>query len=234
MIVTPNGSNLRFVTQVDHAHFAAELGRLWRKDGMPEHPRRASLLLAVREHDNGWQEADAAPSVDPHTGHPIDFLHLPDRDRFDVWQRGVERMRSTDVWAALLIGRHAAHLARRVEGPDWDRLFEAIDDFERTELEALGRTEIELDEDYAWLHRLDALSLAACGAWEGKVERPDIRAECRADILRLDPFPLAGRTTLEISVREIESRRFESSRDLAVELASTKWQRLPIAVASFE
>ena len=48
-----------------------------RADGLPGHPRRGELLFAAREHDNGWTEVDAYPTVDPDTGRPYDCrFHL--------------------------------------------------------------------------------------------------------------------------------------------------------------
>ena len=77
MIVATAGHQLQIVTQGDHARFAAELLSLWRADDLPEHPRRDDLLFAVREHDNGWLEADAAPRVDRATGRPHGFETIP-------------------------------------------------------------------------------------------------------------------------------------------------------------
>ena len=34
--------------------------------------RREEVLRAVRDHDNGWREPDAAPTVDPKTGAVLD------------------------------------------------------------------------------------------------------------------------------------------------------------------
>ena len=81
MIVVSENDKFRMITQPDHAHFSGELISLWRADGLPEHPRRADLLFAVREHDNGWREADAAPRWDPERGRPHDFITLPVRER---------------------------------------------------------------------------------------------------------------------------------------------------------
>ncbi|HEX2162583.1 MAG TPA: DUF3891 family protein, partial [Thermoanaerobaculia bacterium] len=76
MIVYDEGEAWRVVTQPDHARFAGELVALWRAHGVPEHPRRDDLLFAVREHDNGWREEDAAPSWNAAAGRPHDFLSL--------------------------------------------------------------------------------------------------------------------------------------------------------------
>ena len=70
MIVVPEGATLLLVTQPDHAHLSGELLSLWRAGGLPENPRRADLLFAAREHDNGWREADAAPRWDAARGRP--------------------------------------------------------------------------------------------------------------------------------------------------------------------
>ena len=43
-------------------------------------------------------------------------------------------------------------------------------------------------------------------------------------VLEIDPFPLAGATTFRLSGRKVPERRFESDADLAVELASARWQ----------
>jgi len=86
MIVTSSNKTvgeLLVITQNDHAHFAAELLSLWRRDDLPTHPRRRELLLAAREHDNGWREADSSPSRNPVNGRPHDFLSLPVSRRQD-------------------------------------------------------------------------------------------------------------------------------------------------------
>ena len=68
-------------TQPDHAALAQHIMQHWRADGLPESPRRAAILLAVNEHDNGWREVDAAPIVDPATGGIRDFINAPDEVR---------------------------------------------------------------------------------------------------------------------------------------------------------
>src|SRR3954451_24193303 len=121
MIVTSEGSRLRLRTKPDHAHLAGELLALWHADGLPLHLRRAELLFAAREHDNGWREADAAPRWDAERGRPHDFMTLPARERIEVWERGVCRFAAERPYASLLIARHALNLfggRRAVEG--WD------------------------------------------------------------------------------------------------------------------
>src|SRR5262245_59722275 len=96
------GERLRLVSQSDHARFAFELLSLWRADDLPRHPRRPELLFAVREHDNGWREIDSAPRVDAR-GAPLDFLHVDDGARREVWDLGTARYAQEHPYATALI-----------------------------------------------------------------------------------------------------------------------------------
>src|SRR6187401_2294836 len=89
MIVASGSARHLVITQPDHARFSAELLSLWR--ALADHPRREELLFAVREHDNGWRETDAAPHWDAEQGRPHDFLSLPRTERIELWQRGTAR-----------------------------------------------------------------------------------------------------------------------------------------------
>src|SRR6185436_2206871 len=110
MIVRRDGDRLRLVTQPDHAAFAADLLSLFRLPALVDHPRRAALLRAVRLHDNGWRELDAAPPVDPANGLPYTFIELPRPLRLEVWERGTARYVDSDPYTALLTTEHALTL----------------------------------------------------------------------------------------------------------------------------
>src|SRR3954471_10118548 len=115
MIVHPEAETLLLFTQPDHAHFSGELLTLWRSDGLPDHPRRAEILFAGREHDNGWREADAAPRWNaeaPGGGLPHDFISMPRPERIEIWERGTARFAGSHPYAAQLITRHALTLHR--------------------------------------------------------------------------------------------------------------------------
>src|SRR5438270_6922849 len=98
MIVKGEGDRLRVVTQPDHAAFAAELLSLCRLPGLVDHPRRGALLRAVRLHDNGWHELDAAPPIDRSSGRPWSFVDLPPSLRLEVWTRGTARYVDEDPY----------------------------------------------------------------------------------------------------------------------------------------
>ncbi len=227
MIVSRIEGRLRLVTQPDHARVAAEILTLWRADGLPDHPRRAELLFAVREHDNGWQEADAAPRVNPRTGEPYDFLDLPDQLRLELWERACARYANDRPGAAALIIRHALYLHRdRTEQEGWSGPLAALEERLDERLEAAGLERADLECDHRWLRLADAISLRACGVLGDDFADSGTRVQRTDRGLELDPFPLAGATTFTIPCRLIPDRRYTSDTDLTIELASSPWTEL--------
>ncbi len=224
MIVVEEGQVLTLVTQPDHARFAAELLALWRDPEMRGHPRRSRLLAAVREHDNGWREADAAPRIDPAAGRPFDFRSLPAAVRREIWRRGSGRYAASRPYLALLATQHALALHRgRRQEPEWQRFCAELEQRRQELLDASALDETRLAADYRWLELADALSLAVCCRSARPVVRGRLRARWRDGALEIDPFPLAGVTTFRIPCRRIPARRYGGEADLATELGAARW-----------
>lgn len=234
MIVVPESATLRLVTQPDHAHLAGELLSLWRAGGLPDHPRRADLLFAAREHDNGWREADAAPRWDAGHGLPHDFLTLPRRERIEIWERGPCRFAAERPYAALLVARHALNLFRDRRGEeDWDGLLDFLGDFAEGLLAETGATREELEADYPLIDLADLISLTACTRRSEPLERYGTRIEPGPESgeLRLEPFPLAGATTFRVPCRRIPRRDYRGDADLGGELAAARWEEMNVRIA---
>ena len=229
MIVVAEGADLRLVIQPDHARFAAQLLELWRRPEVREHPRRDSLLAAVREHDNGWREADAAPRIDPDGGRPYDFRALPGEHRREIWRRGVERFAGDEPYLALLAARHSLELHRGRRGePGWAVYLAELEARLPDLLAAAEMDEARLAEDYPWLDLADSLSLTVCLRSPDPVRRGALTARLRDGELEIEPFPLAGATTFEIPCRRIADRRYQGEADLAGALGAARWERLSV------
>jgi len=229
VIVVETAGALRVVTQPDHAHFAAELLSLWRRDGLPQHPRRDDILFAAREHDNGWREADAAPRLDPESRRPHCFLTLPDEPRRELWLRGVHRFAAARAWASALIVEHALRIHEPRHGePGWYEFLSELTEL-KAELVAAGGGERVLAEDYRWLDLADGLSLTACGMG-AEVERAGYRARLEGSELHVEPFPLAGSTRFEIPARTLPARDYAGDADLGGELAAARWGEITVRV----
>ncbi len=225
MIVLRQRDRLRLVTQTDHAAFAAELLSLCRLPGLVDHPRRTELLRALRHHDNGWRELDAAPACDPESGLPYTFLDLPPARRLEIWERGTARHLDDDPYTALLTTHHALTLlAGAGDSGDRSLLLRRLEEHRR---ELLVRCDLDAERlaaDYRFLDLGDRLSLIVCNGWRRPLARHGITARLGEAELFLSPFPLAGATTFAVPCRWIPARRYAGDADLAVTLAGARWE----------
>lgn len=236
MIVVDRGPEILLVTQPDHAHFSGELLGLWRADGLPEHPRRAEILFAGREHDNGWREADAAPRWDSSgnsgRGRPHDFVSMPREERIAIWERGTARFAGSHPYAALLIARHARALHRdRVGEAGWEGFFAYLDELERGLSEETGATPEEVAADYRFLDLADLISLAAVNGAPERFSRHGMTGRLDGGTVVLDPFPLAGSTAFAVPCRRIPNRPYAGDADLGGELAAARWETVAVRLA---
>ena len=234
MIVIERNGGLTCVTQGDHARFAAEILSLWRSRKLLENPHREEILFAVREHDNGWLEADAAPRVDPATGWPCDFRCIPDAAKMEILRRGVERHLETRPQAALMIILHALTLHRsRAERPEWRGFLRWVEDLRGSLVETLGFTPEILANDYSWLLLGDRITLAFFERDSNRgLETADGKIAVRAgeSELILRPLPLAGPTTFHIPIRQIPATTYPGDQALGTALAEAKWKTWGVRV----
>jgi len=233
MIVTETSRGWRCITQPDHARLSHDVLSLWHTDGLPTHPGREGLLLAVREHDNGWQEADAAPQLNNATGGPHDFTTLPIPDRLQIWQRGIARHRHEHPYVAALIIEHCRQLARApASSPSaWVDFLAGLESQSDDALAEAGLQRKGLLADYHWLHLADLISLAACAGWNHGFVRGNLSGEVAGDTVHLTPFPLAGATAFSVPCRYLEREPFNSDAEMATALATCHWEQLTLRIA---
>ncbi len=229
MIVVRRQAELLLVTQPDHAQLAARLLSLRRLEGLAEHPRRDDILFAVREHDNGWREADAVPRLDEDTARPLDFRDCPTNLRQEVWLRGVTRYAEDRPYACVLIAEHARAIHGGREGEVWTAFLARLESLQ-TELAASSDADqAAWRADYRYLEWADAAALAALAVWP-RFELALGRGEERSGALHLEPFPFAGATHFELACRYLPDRPYASTRDLAGVLAESRWTTVRLGV----
>jgi Protein of unknown function (DUF3891) len=182
---------------------------------LARHPRRDAILHAIGEHDAGWAEEDAAPTVNPGTGHVVDFVSAPLSVRHRVWPRGVARLAS-DPWAAALVAQHAITVYDRYRwSSDWTSFFDEMATLRDEWLQAGGLPLDDLVDDYAFVRLADLISLTFCAGWtepqhfrDWTVERSGTRVVVTPDLFDGAVIPIA------IDARELRNRPFGSDAEL--------------------
>ena len=219
MIVRQTADTFQLITQPDHAALAAAI--MEHSVALADHPRRASILLAVAEHDNGWSEPDAAPLIDPATGIPLDFISAPNDVRQGVWPRGVARL-AADPWAAALVAQHAIVIFNRYRSdPAWMQFFVEMETMRREMVQASELTLPELLDDYWFLGLGDLISLTFCNGWTDVQEFDPWSVRLTGSQVSVWPTLYEGSAIpIAIQVREVRRRVFRSDAELRDELAT--------------
>jgi hypothetical protein len=212
MIERQGNGRIYLITQPDHAALARRIMEHW--EPLREEERRASILLAIGEHDNGWREPDAAPSIDPVTGRVHDFINAPAAVRQSVWPRGVARL-SHDPWAAALVAQHALTVYERYRTDEtWSAFFREMADTRDAFLAHTSDALPQLANDYDYVRIGDLISLIFCNRWEEQSYKHwAFRLEGNRVVVMPDAF--GGREIpFEISAIELPQRRFTTDTDL--------------------
>jgi len=219
MIVRDEGTTFLLITQPDHARVSAALVAAIQTEPALQTGARDVILLATREHDNGWAEVDAEPTIDP-MGRPRDFMSGPAGVRRELWMRGVTRVAQMDPHAAALVAQHAVTVYGYRQGdPDWKPFFASIVGLRDDLLAKLGlltgppREAFEIE--YRCVLLGDALSLQWCNGWPGPEEALGYSGTMEGDTLLIWPDPFGGATvSFGVPARRIPARRYRDDADL--------------------
>src|SRR5262245_46840697 len=158
MIVRPVPGAIHLITQPDHARLARRI--MEHCVPLASHARRDAILHAIAEHDNGWTEEDAEPSVDA-SGLVADFIKVPVGVRQRVWPRGVARL--AEPWPSALVAHHAVTVYDRFRGePEWTSFFTQMAADRDARIRQSGLSLGDLLADYPFVRLGDLVSLAFC------------------------------------------------------------------------
>jgi hypothetical protein len=220
VIVREDGSTFLLITQPDHAALARDLVNAIRTEPALESSARETILYATEHHDNGWIEVDAAPTIDPATGRPCDFIAGPIAIKHELWPRGIRRAAEVNPRAGALIAQHAITVyAYRAREPEWQPFFGPITAMRDELLRRLGSTggadRDAFDQEYRCVRLGDLFSLHFCNGWSAPQDALGYTSELRGHTLSITPDPFAGATVpIRVMVRRIPARRYLSDADL--------------------
>ena len=251
MIRRGDGIDWLLLTQPDHAAICGLFAERWGSDIGPFAPvgEWKAVLHAARDHDNGWIEWEAAPTVDA-AGRPRHFLEMPVAEVLPVWRRGPMRAAEHDPYAGLLVSLHATRIfqPRYERGRDAPADREALGRFleEQEALRSHLRSQVIVEEAIVQAHSAlvglwDRLSLLLCcgpipptvlgsvPAREGTVEirvMPDGERSAA-----LDPYPFAGGPlALTTPARRIPAAPYATDQALREALATAPVINLAFAL----
>ena len=217
MIVRPHDDDLLLVTQPDHAALSGRIMAAWGTDGLPASTTRGAVLLATREHDNGWIEVDDRAELDPATGRPQHFMTAPDATKQGIWPRAVRRLEPIDPAAAALVAQHALALLDLRPLPGWERFVSDMT-AERDRILRHGAYDNDLDallSDYRFVFLGDLLSLIFCCEWSEVFHYAGYTITRDGTAVLVAPDPFAGEMIeLAVSARRLPARSYVSDGDL--------------------
>lgn len=170
---TPEG--IIAIKQEDHAAFAGFLLEHWSDHNFAHDPERDEIILATREHDNGWHEFDAKPELDENTGLPVSFMTISADQAFAIWQRGSRKFIESDPFVALLITHHAYSLHEQTHkrDPDWKSFFTEFAQQRAGLRTQLGLAHPQVERAYSYLRMMDWFSLAYCMNYDLGLEKQE-------------------------------------------------------------
>jgi hypothetical protein len=225
VIVREDGDAFLLITQPDHARLARDIVAAMRTEPALSSASRETVLFATREHDNGWIEVDASPTIDTATGRPCDFIAGAVHVKHELWPRGIRRAAESNTRAGALIAQHAITVyAYRAVEPEWQPFFGPITALREDLLEQIGAahgaSREAFDREYRCVRLGDSFSLQFCNGWTAAQDTYGYRAELRGSSLVISPDPFGGSAVpLRILARRVPARRYASDADLRAALA---------------
>lgn len=250
MIRRDDGKDWLLIAQPDHAALCGLFADRWGAGPFAPVAPRESVILAAREHDNGWLEWEAAPTVDPETAHPRNFTEMPIPEVLAIWRRSPRRVADRDPYAGLLVSLHATRLFRprltagRDPAEDQEHLRHYLEEqagFQAKLREALGLDEVVVASHSRLLGTWDRLSLLlCCGPTPAATLEavPARQGPLAVNLIpdgersaALDPYPFAcGPLAVAVPARRIPARRYPTPDALREALAAAPAETLTFAL----
>jgi len=231
MIVRSVHDGLQLIAQPDHAHLARAI--MEHCVPLGKSPRRDAILLAIAEHDNGWTEEDAFPTINPDTGQVFDFVNVPLAVRHAVWPRGVERLKATP-WTAALVAQHAVTVYDRFRSDAaWAPFFASMEGMRDELVRASGEPPDALALDYPFVRLGDLISLTFCTGWTDAHGYGHWMVQCTGTRVDVGPEAFGGAVVpFSVSARVLREDRFASTAMLRDALTQARKVTLQGSVGS--
>jgi hypothetical protein len=229
MLIRRVQDEVLLVSQPAHSWVSGQLARAWAtSEDDPMEPFE-DVCLAAEQHDIGWLQWEASPTLNPETGLPFAFREMPRKMHLQIWGRARRYAMIYGRYPALLISMHGTGLFERFgpgdDAPANEKL--QVDTFLRREraaqqwlIESLGEDptyQPYVDPDVLERNRnlmslWDGFSLMICGGVdEDGVTMGEylLSPSPESDAIEISPWPFRD-DTVTVS---FESRRLSETFD---------------------
>ena len=94
------------IAQPDHAFLSSRIMNFWGNEDFETITPRNRVMLAIREHDCGWEKTDSVADFNPENGYPRNFMEMRTESQFEIWSECFERHLGEHPYACALIALH--------------------------------------------------------------------------------------------------------------------------------
>ncbi len=113
MLHRQDSAGLIVITQPMHAWISGCLARAWGNDEFGNFAPQEEVCLAAEQHDIGWLLWENAPTLNPKTGYPHNFMELPTAVHVGIWSGAKQLALPFGRYVALLVSLHGTGLYER-------------------------------------------------------------------------------------------------------------------------
>jgi hypothetical protein len=229
--ISASGPTWTLIAQREHARLAGELAAAWDLTALDE-ALRATLVWAAHHHDDGWDDWDQHPQLDPQ-GRPIAFREMSVDDSNRIWADSIGTARRHSLLAGYLVACHFLDLRATGTGGALPASCQftgqygplAAEWLDQWRASAEGRSvgAANAVRAVACLQLFDWLSLLlCCGPIGANVVLPRDVAGRACELsatdpwhLSLEPWPLqVPALRLSTTARQVEARRYRDVHEL--------------------
>ena len=113
MIRRESGEGWTLITQPNHAFLSSRIMNFWGNEDFEAITPGDEVMLAIKEHDCGWEKTDSVADLNPRNGYPRNFMEMPPESQFEIWSECFERFAGEHPYACALIALHFSELNER-------------------------------------------------------------------------------------------------------------------------
>jgi Protein of unknown function (DUF3891) len=238
------------ISQPAHSWVSGQLARAWGNEVFSGFQPFEQICYAAEQHDVGFLQWEAAPTLNQATGLPHTFDDLPEQVHFEIWRTGIFQLRAVCPYASLIVSLHFCNLCERFHSRPGDRDHSGPGAFlkEQREYQQEVRNSLHtdpflkkaLENDVLVYHRdliatWDYLSLELCRGRSNQFTVPEVpiwgkeRAEIRVhnvddlgNVWKVDPWPFNSRIFAAVCEARWVCPHFENANALRVALQNAE------------